>query len=810
MAQLYLSRLAGFVWKRHWAVVWISLLLTVVAGFFASKLEFKSNFQDLLPTHFDSIKVLNEVTDKIGGIGYVTLIIFTEDIPKGEKYIAAIGEEIAKIPEIRFVDYRINSEYFKKNSLLYIENEDLNEILHRLEKKRDFEKKVLNPFFINLENEEVDLDFSDILEKYEKQSINANLNGYYVSKDKNKMILLAKPWGLSSDLEYSRKIVKDVKAAVARINPLDFHPSIEVKFTDRYVIMPLENSIIKADIRRTSIVAYIGIILLLSFYTRQKRSIFLIAPPLFMALVWSFGFAYLTIGHVNLVTGFLMAILLGLGIDFGIHIYIRYLHDKRAGLSLEKTIYNMICYTGRSSITAAVTSSAAFFILVFTEFKGFSEFGFIAGFGILFFLISMITVLPSLVIIFEKRYPLSAVANNSNINNNHTAAGKFKFPRSIIIAAIILLILSVANLKSLRFEYNFKNLQVKGLMEAELQDIANETMGISLTPNAILAKDFDEVREITKIIEEYQNEIDKKGGSSTIDKVVSLISSIPDSQDEKLKIISRIQKVYSDKVFKYLRGEQAKTFKEAKEVLYPDRINIDNLPVEVKRIFTGIDNTPTYLMWVFPSVQLYNGKEVIRFVDEIRHINTVKSDPIGVSGETFIIADMLDLIKKDGSLAIILSLITVMIILFIDFRSLPKVGLVMLPLLAGIALMLGVMSLFDIRSNFLNVVMFPTIIGLGVDNGVHLYNRYKEQNYSNVSLMLQSTGSAVILSSLTTIIGFGSLLLAVHQGLNSVGLIAVIGISGCLITSIILFPAVLQFMEDNLTSKASDEVMVEG
>jgi len=797
MVQLFLSKISDFVYKRYLLVLLFAFLLTGVSGYLASKLEFKSNFQDLLPDHFSSVKVLKEVTKKIGGIGYVTVIIHTEDIPQGEKYTAAIAKEVEKVPEIRFVDHRVDVDFFKDRMLLYLDTEDLHEILRRFERKRAYEKKMMNPFYIDLEDENVKLDFSDIEKKYQESNINANNHGFYVAKDKKTLLLLAKPKGLASDLNYARKVVADVKQAVARVDPKLYHDSISIEFTDRYVIMPIQNDAIKADLSRTSILSLFGVILLITFYTRRKRAILLIGVPLVMGVVWAFGFAYIAIGYVNLVTGFLSAILLGLGIDFGIHLFSRYLEDRRKGTGLQTSINNVICLSGRACFTAAITSAVAFFALVFTEFRGFSQFGVIAGFGLLSCYLAMIFVLPSLILVFERRYPVGGTPKQFLAQRiKFKIPRKSLFPRTIVVLSIIIFLIVAANLRLLSFEYNFKNLQVRDLRELELQDVANETMGISLTPNAILAKDFDEVREITKIMEDHKKEIIASGKGSAIDKVASLLTSIPDGQDEKLKIIKRIEKISKDKVFKYLRGKQAKVFNDAKKILNPSKVTLENLPIEVRRVFTGIDDTNSRLMWIFPGVLLWNGREAMKFVREIRYVNEVKKEPIDISGETFIMADMLDLIKKDGLLAIVLTLITVFGILLIDFRSLIKAITVMSPLVCGVFCMFGIMIIFDIKVNFLNVVMFPAIIGLGVDNGVHLYHRYQEGGYRNVVKVLQSTGSAVLLSSLTTMVGFGSLIIARHKGLNSIGILAIIGIASCLLSSVIFFPSLLQLIED--------------
>ncbi|MCD6506730.1 MMPL family transporter [Candidatus Poribacteria bacterium] len=94
------------------------------------------------------------------------------------------------------------------------------------------------------------------------------------------------------------------------------------------------------------------------------------------------------------------------------------------------------------------------------------------------------------------------------------------------------------------------------------------------------------------------------------------------------------------------------------------------------------------------------------------------------------------------------------------------------------------------KLNFTNLIAFPLIIGIGIDDGVHLIHRYRMEGWQRIGTVFANTGKAILLTSLTTMIGFGSLMFMTHRGMASMGTVLVIGIGSCLITTVlILSPA---------------------
>ncbi|MEZ4435110.1 MAG: MMPL family transporter [bacterium] len=172
--------------------------------------------------------------------------------------------------------------------------------------------------------------------------------------------------------------------------------------------------------------------------------------------------------------------------------------------------------------------------------------------------------------------------------------------------------------------------------------------------------------------------------------------------------------------------------------------------------------------------------------------------PPVVSGKPMIWADVLIAMEEDGIKTTVASLLTVVLLLLLFERSVRGTLLILVPLTLAIGFTAGVMALLGIKLNFFNMLALPTVIGMGVDDGVHLYHRHKELGRDSARYVVRTTGSSAVLTTVTTAIGFGSLLLANHQGLNSLGLLAMIGMAAALFATLVVLPAAMQWSDDIL------------
>ncbi|MEE9165371.1 MAG: MMPL family transporter [Nitrospinota bacterium] len=325
------------------------------------------------------------------------------------------------------------------------------------------------------------------------------------------------------------------------------------------------------------------------------------------------------------------------------------------------------------------------------------------------------------------------------------------------------------------------------------------------------------IKKISRLFSKFpapskdSNPVDLHNLSNTLNKInFKMRNENKDSWKEDRKpqaeSIKKIRKLISD--FNYLVKQQEKTFVEEslnkyqtilftdfnkkmktfKESLNPEKIVINDIPENLKERFIG--KTKKFLLQVFPKMNIYEREPMEKFISDIWSI-----DP-NASGTAVTASESSRLMKEGYIKGGIYALIAILLFVWISFRDWRCAMLAILPLALGTLWTLGLMGLFNLPFNLANLVILPLIIGIGVDNGIHIVHRYRDDKDSIVSPVYKSTGKAVILSSLTTMIGFGSLMVASHRGIHSIGVLLTIGVGCCMIASLTILPAILKITRE--------------
>ena len=319
----------------------------------------------------------------------------------------------------------------------------------------------------------------------------------------------------------------------------------------------------------------------------------------------------------------------------------------------------------------------------------------------------------------------------------------------------------------------------------------------------------EDKQELDAIVAAVEKKIEEDTESPTIHTVRTLHSFLPSEQEDKLDIIEEISDLANGEGAKLITGEQKERLEELRELLEVELLTVEDLPFMVLRKFKTKDGSRAHFAFIYPDVQLRDGKNAMAFADDAEEIVTADGSKHYSSSASVVFSDMLRLMLRDSPFAVGVTVSVVFLIVLVDFRSARSAVLVMFPLLCGAVWMCGAMLLFDMKLNFYNMVALPTIIGMGIDNGVHLYHRYTEEGPGSLRLVLRSTGGAMFVSMLTTMVGFLGLKLATHPGLNSIGMLALIGLVASFVTAVVVLPAILQVLESRAVG-ASQQGGVEG
>ena len=283
----------------------------------------------------------------------------------------------------------------------------------------------------------------------------------------------------------------------------------------------------------------------------------------------------------------------------------------------------------------------------------------------------------------------------------------------------------------------------------------------------------------------------------TIDTARSYYDLVPKEQGAKLKVIGEIEKLLDDDTIRLVKGEQKKDldrFRKAIEETTP--VEAKKIPQEVIDIFKGKPEVPGELFYInaIPEIELDDGKNAMNFADDVQSLET-KTGVYHPSSDGVVYGTVLKTMLRDSRKVLLISLLSVTFFVFLDFRNWRKTAIVMLSIVVGVFWLLGLMLIFGIKLNFYNMIIIPAVMGMSIDNSIHIYHRYEELGRGSLAKVLGSTGIAVMLASLTNASGFFGLLFCVHRGLYSIGLLAVIGVGTCLMSTLVFLPALLQFLE---------------
>ncbi len=773
----------------------VSILLTAFCSIFVYRLgrKLETDLVALIPENYQSVKTLNEIKQRVGGVGSLVVLVQSSDFEANRRFAEDLAHELQDEKYetyINFIDYKRDAEFYRKNALLFMETDDLDEILTRIDDYIIQEKLKLSPLYISLDEEEAVLDFSDIEAKY--RTADNGDETYYTNPDRTILALEAMAAGTVSNIGFAKDMQRVIQQAVKKVNPRAYHPQMSIEYGGPFKNKIDEYDTILSDVRSTLIFGVVGIVALLTFYFRQPLAAFFVAIPLAMGLIWAFAITYWVIGNLNTMTAFLFVILFGLGIDFGIHMFARYLEVRMDKTDVRMSIETMLSQTGQAILTAAITTSIAFFSLTLTDFRGFSEFGFIVGTGILMSLVSMTTVLPAVLVLADQRFMWIRMRHVWG-HNWGGSQGHFPYPKLVIAGALILTIYLGIHLRDIDFEYDFTNLRsnlpasvkVKQKM-ATIPRYGSESQSYGI----VLA---DSKAELDEIVAALEKKIAEDDPTPTIDKVKTLWTELR-GQDEKLDIIGEIRTLANGEGAKLIKGAQKAQLDSLRDLLDVKRLSVEDLPENLLRKFETIDGSQAYFAQILPSVQLRDGKNAIAFAEDSHEIHTASGKVFYSSSSNIIFADMLRLMLRDSPRAISLTVVVVLLIVLADFRSLRSALLVIFPLACGTVWMCGSLYLQDLKLNFYNMVALPTIIGMGIDNGVHLYHRYREEGPGSMPVVIRSTGGAMFISMLTTMVGFFGLMMATHPGLNSIGRLALIGLLTCFVAAVLVLPAILEVL----------------
>jgi len=808
-----------------WVLI-VSVALALFAGSYAIKLQVDTDIANLLPPTHPSVEALNRLQETAGGETQMQVAIKSPSFEANVAFADTLAERALEMyyPRrdfnyFRRAEFRRETEFLKDNALYLATMNELEEIIDFLEEEIEIARQEANPFFVDFmddfDDEEEERDIDRFMDSYDQMVPST----YPVNEDSTLAILTLYPTGSRSDIRYLEDMFEEFGQLIESLQPATFHPEMEVQFGGRLKRHLNELESIMDDVYNSFATGISSVILLVLLYFSikkyinyrrsdrrlQKHSLFshmirapipvlVIGIPLIISLMWTFGITYWHLGVLNTMTSVLFVILFGLGIDYGIHNYARYIEFRASGNSVEDSVLQAYEKTGTAIVVSAVTTALALFILMFADFRGFSEFGFIAGTGILFALFCMLFVLPAMLSIFERWNWILLPPRSEKVVLKQLIR-RFPYARSIVTFGILTAVVVTALSGNLRFEYDFGKLEPEFEEYREFREFTRgvDEPGSGRNPAFIIADSDDDVFELLEIIRERKRE----NPETMIRDVEAIQERFPPRQDmidEKLDKIATVRQLLQNPFLVDQEDENLDLLRRSSQTT--EALTEDQIPDFLLNRFTTRDGEIGRFIIIYPESGLSDGLRSIAFKNELSDL-VVDSGRTYYAGSTSIVAaSMLELMRTESPYMVIATFFVVFLCIYFSFRSFRWSMIALIPLIIGLLWLFGLMMIFGLKFNFYNLVVLPAILGIGCDNGVHLAHRYRDEGRKSMWDVLSSTGQHITMGSFTTMLGFAGLLFTNHPGLQSIGVMAVVGIGMTLVSALTFLPAMVQFLED--------------
>ena len=888
----------------HWGkALLIGLAITLFMGIGASRLKLELTFYSMMPKGSPQVRDLKKITENFPAAS--SIIVVLEAKEKNNRALAeqrvknavdVLTEELKK-PElsgyITRVQGKLDLDFFKSHGLMLSGVEDIERM------RRTYSDLNLVPLFRHLNDdfereyvgdedklsEDEDLVISQfeglekILglmekaasgEKISSDEVSASIDRflfgspYFLNRDSTMALLFIQPTFTMNDMDMyvtavpiMEKVIKEKAEALgvtAGLTGLIVVGKDEMVTSEQGLVI--------------SVLVAAGLILLLMILSFRMYSVpFISGIPLFIGILWTIGLAGFVIRRLNIMTAMYMVVLLGLGIDYAIHLLTTYVQEKEEGKAFVDAVRNSLRKSGAGILTGALTTAIAFFMLIIAKSEVVRELGVVAGFGILCELLAMLILVPALLgfrnyRLTKKGKQESKLLRNLNpkfriIDSLGAKINKHPALYTLLAAAIGILLATQAGRVSI--EGNMMNMEAKGLESIELQDRMVEEFGMAPDVMSITMTDLDEMRKLGKkikklasvkaveslapyypsgkeqseraaLVEDFRAGIAPAEPQDSVD-TGSLTEEIYRLEDNLLEMADLAYMAGMDRMFhklNILTGRNEEGEKVAETVI--DRLadvaqknpgSIEGL-VSFQEIFVptlkdsllNMANTERVTLEMIPalvrdSYQSKDGKDYLMNIiptqnpwkEEFRAILTNQLETITDKATGMVLAanQMLEIAQQDGIRAAIAALIAIFILLLIDFRNIKLSLVTLFPLLLSFLSLFGIMALAGIKFDFLNFLAVPLLIGIGIDDAVHFNHRYLMEGKGNMDRVIAKTGRAVLLTSLTTIIGFGSFIPSIMRAMRSTGIVLSIAMALAFFFSILFHTSLLIIITEKLS-----------
>lgn len=791
---------AACAWPGRAAALLTLVCLPALALSIAFFSHIEAGLQELLPPTAPSVRALTQLHEFVGGKSHLAIIAHSADRAANEQFISELTARLAArhLPEVQSIEADVKPEraWLLKRALLLMPRSDFDRLLARLDAAAQAEKQRLNPLRLDLGEDEapppfdwpaVEREVDSALDAYDRYP-----RGYLETPDGKRVVALIWLNGSEVDLAPAANLMGAVAGEIQALR-LRF-PSMEVAFNGEVPNLVEEHAAILADLSISTVFVVLLVGACISFYFRSVRAVATVVLTLLPGLLFAFALGRLTVGGLNSNTTFLGTIIAGNGINYPL-LLLAYYRAQPTTLSIAQALSGAARQALPGTLGAALTASAAYGGLAASDFRGFSQFGWLGGWGMALVWVGTYLAAPILVALVRPPRRLTRSTRVQHFLHDFFSRGPL--PKAVC-ASVVALILGATTVGTVRA---FRS----GVYEMDLQALRNreslrhgsaswdakmsELFGVWLNPVVALAEDPTH-RELAA--SELRRAFTEKdfGGLQSVDTFERFVPPLEDQRfrlEQLDRIAPLVRRVPPLQVPEKLRPRLSEWF--ARDELHP--IDVSEPPSSLLSAFRETSGRVDRVALMYQSIHVdYNdGRNLSRFAEVVRSVQ-LPPDVI-VGGGFLFMEEILRLVREQALHVVLVVTGLVGIVLLLIFWGNPGRAAVSLVTMLAVAFCSqATMIALGTKINFLNFAALPITIGVGADYVVNLFGAMTSLGV-NARTACARMGGAILLCSLTTIIGYLSLVLAESGALRSFGWAAVLGEILAIVAVLLVLPVAL-------------------
>jgi len=783
--------------QNYRANICVLLALAVLCIYPIKHLRWEIQLQDALKGNEVQLDY-QDIENAFGGLGSLTIVLKSNDSLANYNLAQSFAHGFSKDSLVHYIEFAADEEFFKKNRLLYANEEDVSLVVNLVDSVKKAVARKNNPLLVNLTDDPVQESpnsakasiVTQIEEKYFR-----NLQQSYANANGTIRVIDVYPTHSLTDLQANRNLYGKVSHY---LDSATAGKNTEIYYTGKvYKSIQTGKTLLPEAKFAGCMAALIILLLLVVHFYRQPQLILVSGLPIALPTIFMFGIAFVLFGRINLFSFILALILPGHACQIQTHLLTRFFHERGQNLSAALSTESAILGIGPPLAASSLIMASLFVSMLLIPLPGLRELAVLGAIGVLMNLY----ICPLLGISLLRFAQQKRLFNSADITRHIPRRLKL-FPNKVNWAIIICIsVLSSAGLlysgNNLSFLYDFKQTEMQ-LDEQKVQALIAETGFSTYDPVIVMLPDSS----YNSNIQEDFKHLQERGQIPDLARIYTQYQFMPKMSQHKKNMLELLEKELTPQLLSHLSPEDSASITEM-FANYENDVKDFELSEDIRRKFSSKDGKSGVFAFIIPGSDPNNGLTCRHIAAQINKFDGMQDKAFKVCGTPILRANVLDLVLQNVDKSIILGTIMLWLILLLYYNKLSRAFFTVLPSIFAMSWLTIIVQGWGIHISFYSSLSFVLLIGASVDGSLQLWSSYYEKQNGTAWTVLRAKITSILTAQNAASIGSLAMLISSHPGIRSMGIITVIGLICIFISQLTIYPLIASTLDTYRVIKKS-------